>query len=113
MAVPVEHEITRDYPVVAVQRKRNPYLLIVFFSIPFPFSGKRTQELICVCLCLGLMLLDLYLIIRHFRMDKVATVVMAGMAGILTADFGSGLVHWAADTWFSIELPILGKVRRE
>lgn len=66
-----------------------------------------------MCLCLGLMLLDLYLIIRHFRVDKVATVVMAGMAGILTADFGSGLVHWAADTWFSIELPILGKVRHE
>lgn len=63
-----------------------------------------------MCLCLALMLLDLYLIIRHFRVAKVGTVVMAGLAGILTADFGSGLVHWAADTWFSIELPILGKV---
>lgn len=56
------------------------------------------------------MLLDLYLIIRHFRTDKAALVVMAGLAGILTADFGSGLVHWAADTWFSVEVPVLGKV---
>lgn len=56
------------------------------------------------------MLLDLYLVIRHFRLEKVGTVVVAGLAGILTADFGSGLVHWAADTWFTIELPILGKV---
>lgn len=62
-----------------------------------------------MCLCLFLMLLDLYLIIRHFRIDKVGTVVVAGLAGILTADFGSGLVHWAADTWFTIELPVLGK----
>lgn len=74
------------------------------------FAGKRTQEVICVCLCLGLMLLDLYLVIRHFRVDKLGTVIVAGLAGILTADFGSGLVHWAADTWFSVDVPILGKV---
>lgn len=63
-------------------------------------------------LCLGLMVLDLYLIIRHFRVDRMGTVLVAGICGILTADFGSGLVHWAADTWGSIELPIIGKVRR-
>ncbi|CAO1316711.1 unnamed protein product [Diamesa serratosioi] len=75
----------------------------------FYSSGKRTQEIICVCTCLSLMIINFYLIIKHFRMDRISTVIFSAVCGILTADFGSGMVHWAADSWGSIELPILGK----
>lgn len=66
--------------------------------------------MICVYTCIILMLLNLVLIIKHFRMDRISVVIAAAFCGIITADFGSGLVHWAADTWGSVELPVIGKV---
>jgi len=43
-------------------------------------------------------------------MENLSTIVIAALCGIITADLSSGLVHWGADTWGSVELPIIGKV---
>lgn len=61
-------------------------------------------------ICIGLIVLNFILLVKHFRLDKLSVIIVAALCGIITADFGSGFVHWAADTWGSIELPILGKV---
>ncbi|XP_017797342.1 PREDICTED: transmembrane protein 189 [Habropoda laboriosa] len=48
-------------------------------------------------------------VLVRLRLENLSSIAIAAFCGIVTADFGSGLVHWAADTWGSVELPILGK----
>ncbi|XP_076221591.1 plasmanylethanolamine desaturase Kua isoform X2 [Nomia melanderi] len=72
-------------------------------------TGKRTQECICVGICITLMVVNSIFILVRLRFENLSPIAMAAFCGIITADFGSGLVHWAADTWGSVELPILGK----
>lgn len=75
------------------------------------FSGKRTQECICVGICITLIAVNSLFVLIRLRLENLSSIAIAALCGIITADFGSGLVHWAADTWGSVELPILGKVK--
>ncbi|XP_030230608.1 plasmanylethanolamine desaturase 1 isoform X2 [Gadus morhua] len=72
-------------------------------------TGKRCQEWISVILCFSLMAFNLLHLIANFHLGHVWFILLAVAAGILTADFASGLVHWGADSWGSVELPIFGK----
>ncbi|XP_077289090.1 plasmanylethanolamine desaturase Kua [Arctopsyche grandis] len=71
--------------------------------------GKRIQECVCVSICLTLMVVNGWFLVRHFRFEAASGVAAAALCGILTADFTSGLVHWAADTWGAVDLPLIGK----
>ncbi|CAI5648322.1 unnamed protein product [Oreochromis niloticus] len=71
--------------------------------------GKRCQEWISVILCFSLMAFNLIYLLANFHQGHTWSILLGIVAGILTADFASGFVHWGADTWGSVDLPIFGK----
>ena len=80
------------------------------FYVSFFHLGKRIQEIVCIVVCVALMLINLSYLLYYFQPKSIIPLVLASFAGILSADFASGMLHWAADTWGSVDLPILGKV---
>jgi ubiquitin-conjugating enzyme E2 variant len=55
------------------------------------------------------MVLNMVLLLAHIKLANWKTIATSAVMGILTADFLSGVVHWAADSWGSVEVPLLGK----
>ncbi|OXU23208.1 hypothetical protein TSAR_006745 [Trichomalopsis sarcophagae] len=72
-------------------------------------GGKRLQETVCVCVCIALMSINILFILIRIKLENLGSIIIGALCGIITADFISGFAHWAADTWGSIELPIIGK----
>ncbi|XP_014840817.1 plasmanylethanolamine desaturase 1 isoform X2 [Poecilia latipinna] len=92
---------------MSLQHQFRPFE--TWHTLTAPSSGKRCQEWISVILCFSLMAFNLIHLLANFHLGHVWYIQLGIVAGILTADFASGLVHWGADTWGSVDLPIFGK----
>jgi ubiquitin-conjugating enzyme E2 variant len=55
--------------------------------------------------------LELFLVYRAWGNPLLTLPLVVGalLLGYVAADFVSGFVHWAGDTWGSTEMPVLGK----
>uniref|UniRef100_A0A8D0G6C4 Lipid desaturase domain-containing protein n=1 Tax=Sphenodon punctatus TaxID=8508 RepID=A0A8D0G6C4_SPHPU len=70
---------------------------------------KANTEWISVILCISLVIIDFLLLLTHFSTNHLCKIIVGIVAGIITADFASGMVHWGADTWGSVDIPVIGK----
>lgn len=71
-------------------------------------SGKRLQEIVSISLCVVFSVINLYFLVSYFKLYNFFTALPALIGGILMADFMSGIVHWGADTWGSVDIPVIG-----
>lgn len=70
---------------------------------------KRLQETLCLSASLVLIAFNFVQLILHLEAAQWQNVFIAALLGVITADFFSGLVHWAADSWGSVNMWIFGK----
>ncbi|CAL8102052.1 unnamed protein product [Orchesella dallaii] len=71
-------------------------------------TGKRVQEIVSIVFCTTLLILNGATLISRVEIAHLPTILVAVFFGIVAADFLSGLVHWGADTWGSVDLPLFG-----
>jgi hypothetical protein len=66
-------------------------------------------EYLSIALCVGCNLLLLSTLYHHFQWTDSLYFLPCVVLGAAFADFFSGLVHWLADSYGSVDLPIVGK----
>uniref|UniRef100_A0A0N4Z1Q1 TMEM189_B_dmain domain-containing protein n=1 Tax=Parastrongyloides trichosuri TaxID=131310 RepID=A0A0N4Z1Q1_PARTI len=64
---------------------------------------KRYQEIISLIMGLFLIILNGIFLLNTINQISTTSIIFNALFGILVADFLSGLVHWGADTWGTVD----------
>jgi len=75
-------------------------------------QSKRNVEIICVCSTVVLTCVSLYRICNIYFLQNIWVFLCAFVLSMYIADFFSGIVHWGADTWGSLDTPVFSALIR-
>jgi len=87
-----------------VKRKENAAILASQYT-----SSKRYGEIISVTSFIVFFSISICKLILHLSFDNGWIIIAAASLAMILADLFSGLVHWGADTWGTLETPFVGK----
>lgn len=85
-------------------RKHNASLLASQYT-----KTKRAGEIISIALFVIFLGLTLTNVVEHIQITNVWVLLGACIYSMLLADMFSGIVHWSADTWGTLDTPLMGK----
>ncbi|KAM9961669.1 hypothetical protein ACTFIR_004525 [Dictyostelium discoideum] len=71
-------------------------------------STKRTTEIISVTLFSIFLAISVYRMLTLLFIKNIWIFLSSTVLAMFLADFFSGIVHWAADTWGSLDTPLVG-----
>ncbi|KAL6067130.1 Ubiquitin-conjugating enzyme variant Kua [Balamuthia mandrillaris] len=97
--------LTNDFKDRTQKRKRNAAFLASHYS-----AGKqRLDKVVAACYLLFFAKLSYHLLLTMNSLNNVLTFLIAAPFAALLADFASGMLHWACDTWGYLDTPLVGK----
>jgi len=72
-------------------------------------QNKRNTEIFCCLAFVSLLCISFLRICNLFFFQNIWVFLCAWVLSMFVSDFFSGMVHWAADTWGSLETPVVGQ----
>jgi len=85
------------------KKKRKTELLASRYT-----KTKRAGEIICVFAYTVFFCVSIFRVLNIYFMRNIWVFLCASVLSMSVADFFSGVFHWIADTWGSLDTPVIG-----